>query len=594
MIKKFFGKPTFWKVLLVLVLAAGAYAAFVRFFRGLGASTNLSDAFPWGLWIGFDMLVGVGLAAGGFVIAATVHVFNIKKYEEIARPTILTAFLGYLLVIVALLFDLGRPWNIWHPMIMWNPHSVMFEVGWCVMLYTTVLALEFSPLVFERFGWHLPLRLVRSVYVPLVIVGVLLSTMHQSSLGTLYVIVPDKLHPLWYSPFLPVFFFLSAVAGGLAMTIFESFMSYRAFGKRLEADLLQGLGRVAVVVLGVYALFRLEDLASRGALARVLLPTPESVMFWGEAGLGVLLPMVLFAIPRVRRNEHGLFLAATLTILGFIVNRMNVAITGMAAASGVTYFPSFLEIVVTMSIVAVGFTLFALAVKFLPVFPEAHGASAAEAAVVRAEPAFGGGVLLALWGLLLLGVFAVGFSMKKAGPTPVELVVSLLVVAAAFVAFAAAMRFLPGLKRGEARTSPKPALGAATLATVTILLLVVVATVGYSMARGGVARPTPGAATAGAPLAPAADPHLRLPADYAFPKGSGSPGAVTFSHQSHVDTANPNCATCHAKLFLVTEPGKPARGELTEKRIHEGDLCASCHDGKSAFAVKDDCTACHR
>jgi c(7)-type cytochrome triheme protein len=532
MIKKFFVKPTFWKGLLVLILAVGAYATFVRFAKGLGASTNLSDAFPWGLWIGFDMLVGVGLAAGGFVVAATVHVFRIEKYEEIARPTILTAFLGYLLVIVALLFDLGRPWNIWHPIIMWNPHSVMFEVGWCVMLYTTVLALEFSPLVFERFGWQLPLKVIRRLYVPLVILGVLLSTMHQSSLGTLYVIAAGKLHGLWYTPFLPVFFFISAVAGGLSMTIFESYMSYRAFGKRIEADLLQGLGRVSVVVLAVYAVWRAQDLYVRGNLGRVFEVTPESVMFWGEAGLGVLLPMALFAIPKVRRNEHGLFFAAVLTIMGFIVNRMNVAITGMAASSGVNYFPSVLEIAVTLSIVAAGFTLFTLAVKYLPVFPEAKEVwtgevlvvdrAATERALARTRPAFGKRVLAGLWVLLIAGFLAVGYS-RNAAPTA---------------------------------------------------------------ARQQVAASTSRAAVTVA--------ELSLPEDYTFPKGGESPGAVTFRHASHVDSSSPRCASCHNGPFRLTEPGKPTFGEIDYKRIHEGDLCASCHNGKAAFSIQDDCSACHR
>ncbi len=543
MIKNFIGKLTFWKVLLGLVLVGGAYAAFVRFYHGLGASTNLSDSFPWGLWIGFDMLVGVGLAAGGFVVASTVHVFRIEKYEEIARPTILTAFLGYLLVIVALLFDLGRPWNIWHPIIMWNPHSVMFEVGWCVMLYTTVLALEFSPLVFERFGWNFPLRVIRKIYVPLVIVGVLLSTMHQSSLGTLYVIAADKLNGLWYTPFLPVFFFISAVAGGLSMTIFESYMSYRAFGKRLEADLLQGLGRVSVVVLGVYAVFKAQDLFVRGNLHMVFEVTPESVMFWGEAGLGVILPMILFAIPKVRKNENGLFFAAVLTIMGFIVNRLNVAITGMAASSGVNYYPSVLEVFVTLSIVGAGFTLFSLAVKYFPVFPEAVEPWAADANVVvtgkdgrtlvvdraaaarilsRTQPAFGKRVLAGLWVLLIAGFVVVGYSRNSTTPPAV----------------------------------PKDPQG---------------------MAPAGVR-------TA----------ELRLPKDYVFPKGAGSPGTVTFSHASHVDSRDPKCATCHNGTFRIMEAGKPVQGELSQKRIHEGDLCASCHNGKTAFSVQDDCSACHR
>jgi c(7)-type cytochrome triheme protein len=546
MTNRFIGRLTFWKVLLGLILAAGAYAAFVRFVRGLGAATNLSDAFPWGLWIGFDMLVGVGLAAGGFVVASTVHVFRMEKYEEIARPTILTAFLGYLLVIVALLFDLGRPWNIWHPIIMWNPHSVMFEVGWCVMLYTTVLALEFSPLVFERFGWKLPLRIVRRIYVPLVILGVLLSTMHQSSLGTLYVIAADKLHGLWYTPFLPVFFFISAVAGGLSMTIFESYMSYRAFGKRLEADLLQGLGRVSVVVLAVYAVWRTQDLFVRGNLGKVFEVTPESVMFWGEAGLGVILPMVLFAIPKVRRNENGLFFAAVLTIMGFIVNRLNVAITGMAASSGVNYFPSILEICVTLSIVAAGFTLFTLAVKYLPIFPEAKEQWAGDAHVVVPGP-----------------------DGARAGQALV-------------IDRAATERIL-------SRT--RPAFGKRVLAGLWVLLIAGFLAVGYSR---NAMPPTAPAAIAGAAPAVVWTGELRLPEDFAFPAGKESPGKVTFSHRRHVDASSPKCGACHNGPFRLTVPGKPVSGEFTRERIHEGDLCASCHNGKASFSVQDDCSACHR
>jgi Ni/Fe-hydrogenase subunit HybB-like protein len=344
----------FWKAVFGLLVLSGIFAALVRFGKGLGAATNLSDEFPWGLWIGFDVLVGVGLAAGGFVIAATVHVFQIKRYEAIARPAILTAFLGYLLVIVAILFDIGHPYRIWHPLVMGNPHSVMFEVAMCVMLYTMVLGLEFSPLLFARLGLKLPMKIVRAAYIPLVVAGVLLSTLHQSSLGTLYVIVPDKLHALWYTPLLPVFFFLSAIAGGLAMTIFESFMSYRAFGKRLEADLLDGIARVIVVVLGVLLVWRLGNLADRGAVHFIFEVTPESVMFWGEMVLGIILPMILFALPRVRTSQNGLFLGSVLVIIGFITGRLNVAITGFVGSSGVNYIPSWMEAVVTASIFAVG------------------------------------------------------------------------------------------------------------------------------------------------------------------------------------------------------------------------------------------------
>src|SRR5215475_8799000 len=273
---------SFWKLVFLFLMAAGVYATYVRFVKGLGPSTNLSDQFPWGIWIGFDVMCGVMLAAGGFTLTAAVEIFNIKRFHSIIRPTILTAFLGYLLVCAALMYDLGLPWNIWHPLIMRNPHSVMFEVAYCVMLYTTVLALEFSPIVLEHFNLQKPLKIVRSVMVVFVILGVLLSTLHQSSLGTLYLIMPNKLHPFWYSPLLPVFFYLSAIAVGLAMTIFESSMSAKHFGLQLELPVLQELGRVLVVVLGVYGILRLEDLANRGVLKLAFHPGYESSLFWLE------------------------------------------------------------------------------------------------------------------------------------------------------------------------------------------------------------------------------------------------------------------------------------------------------------------------
>src|SRR5246127_5582768 len=359
---------TFWKLVFLFLMAAGFYASVVRFTLGLGRSTNLNDQFPWGLWIGFDVLCGVMLAAGGFTLTAAVHIFTIKRLRPIVRPTILTAFLGYVLVCIALMFDLGRPYRIWHPLIMRNPHSVMFEVAYCVMLYTTVLSLEFSPIVLERFNLQKPLKVVRAILIPLVICGVILSTLHQSSLGTLYLIVPEKLHPFWYSPLLPVFFFLSAIAVGLAMTIFESSMSSKHFGLQLELPVLQELGRVLVVVLGVYAILRFEDLANRHALGLALHPGYEMYLFWLEIALCIILPLVLLLQPKVRSSPNGLYFAAVLVVLGFITNRMNVSITGFEGSTGVRYFPKWSELAVTGMIIAAGFALFGLAVKYLPIF----------------------------------------------------------------------------------------------------------------------------------------------------------------------------------------------------------------------------------
>ncbi len=379
---------TFWKLVLFALLAAGAYATWIRFRYGLGASTNLSDQFPWGIWVGFDVLCGVMLAAGGFTLTGAVHIFNIKRLHPIVRPTVLTAFLGYGLVSVALLFDLGRPYRIWHPLIMRNPHSVMFEVAYCVMLYTSVLSLEFAPVVLERFKLERALRIVRKITIPLVIFGVILSTLHQSSLGTLYLIMPNKLHPFWYSPLLPVFFFISAIAVGLAMTIFESSMSARYFGRQLELPILRELGRVLVVVLSVYAILRFEDLLHRHVLKLLLVSSYEQRLFLVEIALlgGAL---ALLCVRKVRENPQGLYLTAVMTVLGFITNRLNVSITGIESAAGTHYIPKWTELAITGAIVAAGFAIFGLVAKYFPIFEdvETHASEGDRAGAPVAPPA---------------------------------------------------------------------------------------------------------------------------------------------------------------------------------------------------------------
>ena len=361
-----------WRGVFALVMLGGLYATYLRAFHGLGASTNLSDEFPWGIWIGFDILCGVGLAAGGFTLVAVVHIFNIEKYKPVLRPAILTAFLGYLLVVLALLFDLGRPDRIWHPLIMWNPHSVMFEVAWCVTLYNTVLALEFAPAVLEKFGMRTTLGWLKYISAPLMIVGVILSTLHQSSLGSLYLIVPSKLHPLWYSPLLPVLFYISAICVGLAMTIFESWHSSKAFGRRLELPLLAGIARILAVLSSVYLVIRFLDLHRRGALPLLLENRLESYMFALEIVL-MLLPAMLLFRAHVRFRPAALYWCAVGIIFSFVTNRLNVSLTGMEASSGAHYIPKWTEVAVTLSIVAAGIAIFRLAARHLPVFQAENG-----------------------------------------------------------------------------------------------------------------------------------------------------------------------------------------------------------------------------
>src|SRR5215472_12838606 len=297
--RRILARITIWRAIFAAIMLSGAAAPYLRVMHGLGGSTNLSDQFPWGIWVAFDVMCGVGLAAGGFTLVAIVHIFNIEKYRPVLRPAVLTAFLGYTLVVVGLLYDLGRPDRLWHPLVMWNPHSVMFEVAWCVMLYTTVLFLEFLPMVFEKFGWHRPHSWIHNISVPLMIAGVLLSTLHQSSLGSLFLIVPEKMYPLWYSPTLPAQFYVSAIGVGLAMTIFESWHSSRAFGRALELSLLASMGRVLSVLMSVYLWLRFVDLGRRGVLGLLVLNRSETWLFLLEITL-LLAPTVLLFQKNVR------------------------------------------------------------------------------------------------------------------------------------------------------------------------------------------------------------------------------------------------------------------------------------------------------
>jgi Ni/Fe-hydrogenase subunit HybB-like protein len=363
---------TLWRAVFWILIGFGLATVWVRFTRGLGAVTHLSDTYPWGLWVGFDVITGVGLAAGGFTITAVVYLFHLERFRPIARPAILTAFLGYLLVVCGLLVDLGRPWNLWHPLVMWNPHSVMFEVAWCVMLYTTVLGLEFLGMVFERLQWKRAMHIQHAIVIPLVILGVILSTMHQSSLGSLYLIIPAKLHPLWYSPRLPIMFWTSAVCVGLAMVIVESHLSAKAHGRQLEMPLLREIGRVLPAVLGVLMVLRLRDLFERGVFGLAFQPTYEASLFQLEFMVGIVLPFVLLMIPKVRNNPRGLYVSALLTVLGFIANRLNITITGIEGAQGGHYIPAASEIIMTFMLIALGFAAFNWAVKHLPVYPEPH------------------------------------------------------------------------------------------------------------------------------------------------------------------------------------------------------------------------------
>jgi Ni/Fe-hydrogenase subunit HybB-like protein len=361
---------TVWRTIAVLLITAGAIAAIARFTLGLGATTNLTDEFPWGLWIGFDFL-GIGLAAAGFTIVAAVHLFHADDYEPIVRPAILTAFIGYMLVVLVLVIDLGRPDHFWHPLVMWNPHSVMFEITWCVILYTTVLSLEFAPIVLEKFHMHAPIRWIHNFSLPFMILGVLLSTLHQSSFGSLYLIVPNRLHPLWYSPLLPVMFFISCIASGVSMVILETLILSRNGRKLLPMTLRANLAKITAVALAVYLVVRFQDLLGRGGWQYMSTLTYHSIAFWAEILIGFVIPLVLLLFPRVRNSRQGLYTATLMVLTGFAANRMNTAITGMEHWPNRTYFPSTIEVLIMLGIAAIGFSAFYLISSYFPIFADA-------------------------------------------------------------------------------------------------------------------------------------------------------------------------------------------------------------------------------
>ncbi len=373
--------PAIRTLLLLVMLGLGLGVVLLRYIYGIGAVTNLSNQFPWGIWIGFDVMSGVALAAGGFVIAATAHIFGLKRFEPLVKPAILTGLLGYLLVVGGLMVDLGRPYNVWRPLVHWQHHSVMWEVGLCVASYTTVLFIEFLPVILERLNRfesitkRLPTvpfyHLLKKASIVFVILGVMLSTLHQSSLGSLWVLVPTKLSPLWYSLYLPVFFWLSAVAVGLAMTIVESTLSSKVFKRGLELNLLADLARAASVVLVIYLIARGVDLVAREAWPLLFEPNLQAAAFWTEIGLGVVVPAILFAIKPLRYKPAILFSGALLVIIfGVVLNRLNISMIGLWPYTGNIYFPSWMEIVITVTIVSLGVIAFGLAVKYLPVFPD--------------------------------------------------------------------------------------------------------------------------------------------------------------------------------------------------------------------------------
>jgi Ni/Fe-hydrogenase subunit HybB-like protein len=362
------------RAVLIGLAVIGGLAGLYRLFAGLGATTNLSDAYPWGLWISFDVLTGVALAAGGFTISAAIYIFNLKKYEPLLRPAKLSAFVGYVVFIVGLFFDLGQPWRIWHPLIMWNPNSVLFEVSWCVMLYTTVLAIDIFIWALERWQKYDWVAFFRSIYVFLIIIGIILSTLHQSSLGALFLLLPEKMSNLWATPAIGILFFTSAVIGGMGMVIIESILSAKVYGRKPEMDIIPGLAKGLGFALVVYFAMKVTDLYARNVTVWAL-DWPH-LLFSVELFGCVALPALLLYSPEIRTSTRGLLWAAGLAAFGVMLNRFNVSLTSYGGYRDFWYFPSFIEIILTVGLVAMAILIFDFGMRYLPVYHELSPAKA--------------------------------------------------------------------------------------------------------------------------------------------------------------------------------------------------------------------------
>jgi Ni/Fe-hydrogenase subunit HybB-like protein len=354
---------------LAAVVAVGGLTALYRLYAGLGATTNLNKGYPWGVWISFDLSM-VAFAGGAFTLAAIVYIFQRKEFHPAVYPTVLTGLVGYSSVLVILFMDLGRWDRFYHFIIYPNINSALFEVSWCILLYSTVLAYEISPVFFSGPRFDRIRSGLKKMTIPMVIAGVTLSTMHQSSLGTLFIVMSTRLHPLWYSLILPVFFWWSSIASGLAMVIGGATVSYWVFGRTLKQDLVAKLGSYLPWVLGIYLVGKVGELLVVGETGLVFSSGRFSILFLTELILGVVIPLVLFSIRKVRQSRIASLGSSVLVILGITLNRFNASWFAMQPPAGYSYFPTLAEILILGFVLAGVILVFTLVSHYFPIFAE--------------------------------------------------------------------------------------------------------------------------------------------------------------------------------------------------------------------------------
>jgi len=379
---RFHLSPLVW--ILLTLMGIAFVVAMIRYIYGIGAISNLSNAYPWGFWVSFDLFTGIAISSGAFVLTSIVYILELEEFRPLVRPTLLTGLLGYVMEVIALLVDLGHPERIWHYFIYQNYTSFLLAIGLYVMIYAAVMAVEIAPAVLERFKLQKFSDLIKRHMKPLVIIGATISILHQGSLGALLLIQPAKLFPLWWTSMLPVLFFISAVAIALAMTIFESSLSSRYFHRGLETHLLEKLALAISYVLGLYLIVRFVQLALAGDLQYLFNSGTMSILFWAEIMIGSIIPLIMFAFKKIRQNPSGLLTGAIILLLGMILDRFNVSWLAVKHPDPITYIPTFMannvhylpslpEISISLGIFSAGILAFGLAIKYLPIFEDEDG-----------------------------------------------------------------------------------------------------------------------------------------------------------------------------------------------------------------------------
>lgn len=379
---------TRWFWILSIVVFTALVVLTQRFVFGLASVTNLSDGYPWGIWIAIDLIIGTALGCGGFVMAFLVYILNRGEYHPLVRAGLMTSLFGYTLGAVAVMIDLGRYWQGYNIMLPWlfNPNSVLLETALCIFAYIVVLTIEFSPAALERFGWTDARRRLNKVLFVFTGLGVLLPMMHQSSMGTVVVLLGYQLSPLWQSQFLTLFFLLTAITMGFAIVVFESVVASVVFARPYEMRILQKLANIMLWVMVIFIGLRALDLLRLGAWPLAFQGTTQALSFWGEMAVGIA-AIVSLASHEKRRNPRWLFIAASAMLLNGAWYRLNCYLIGYDPGNGWSYFPSIGELLVTLGIFALHFLLYLIFVKQLPVLHAVRQKSPPPAAVSTADPA---------------------------------------------------------------------------------------------------------------------------------------------------------------------------------------------------------------